>query len=111
MLPPHYHPRANNYVVAPKGILRLTVVVNMPQLYVKHLGVSHLPPMSLPFQGGYIYTVLTSIETKCNNAVIVKCASLLISQQQYMFEEKVMRLVQEVLLPGRATSSLKSLCI
>lgn len=30
---------------------------------------------------------------------------------QYMFEEKVMRLVQEVLLPGRATSFLKSLCI
>lgn len=39
-------------------------VVNMPQLYVKQQAVSHLTPMSLPFQGGYIYTVLTSIETK-----------------------------------------------
>jgi len=55
------------------GITAVTrgCVVNMPQLYVKYQGVSHLTPMSLPFQGGYIYTVFTPIETECNNAVIV----------------------------------------
>jgi len=46
-------------------------VGNMPQLYLKQQAVSHLIPMSLPFQGGYIYTVLVPIETECNNAVIV----------------------------------------
>jgi len=52
-------------------------VVNMPQLHVKQHDDSHLTAMlllrgkcdTLPFHGGYIYTVLTYIETNYNAVI------------------------------------------